>query len=201
MHERLRRALRDWGAFCLLNNGYTMSYMKIEPNTFHIKDIIYGANDGIITTFAVVASVAGASLSTTIILVIGLASLLADGFSMASSNYLGTKSEHDVICSQANSHCAHHSSHQPVLSGVITFIAFIAAGSIPLLPFMILKNVSNIFPYAILATALALFIIGASRSVVTEKRVMASGAEMLVVGGIAAAIAYYVGAIVHGIVG
>ena len=59
----------------------------------YIKDIVYGANDGLVTTFAVVAGVVGANLPTTIILIVGFANLLADGFSMAVSDYLGTKSE------------------------------------------------------------------------------------------------------------
>ena len=59
----------------------------------YLKDVVFAANDGIVTTFAVVAGVVGAELSVSIILIIGFANLLADGFSMATGNYLGTKSE------------------------------------------------------------------------------------------------------------
>ncbi|MEK9186626.1 MAG: VIT1/CCC1 transporter family protein [Patescibacteria group bacterium] len=59
----------------------------------YLKDVVFAANDGIVTTFAVVAGVIGAELSTSVILIIGFANLLADGFSMATGNYLGTKSE------------------------------------------------------------------------------------------------------------
>lgn len=62
----------------------------------YLRDIVFAANDGIITTFAVVAGVVGAALSSKIILIIGFASLLADGFSMATGNYLGTKSEKEL---------------------------------------------------------------------------------------------------------
>jgi len=68
---------------------------KHHTSGTYIKDIVYGANDGIITTFAVVAGVAGAGLEHSIVILLGLASLLADGFSMAASNYLGSKSEYD----------------------------------------------------------------------------------------------------------
>lgn len=61
----------------------------------YLKDLVYGANDGIITTFAIVAGVAGAGLEPQVVVLLGIASLLADGFSMATSNYLGTKSEHE----------------------------------------------------------------------------------------------------------
>lgn len=62
----------------------------------YFKDIVFSANDGIVTTFAVIAGVAGADLSSGVILIIGFANLFADGFSMATGNYLGTKSEHDL---------------------------------------------------------------------------------------------------------
>ncbi|MAF36124.1 hypothetical protein CL622_03340 [archaeon] len=59
----------------------------------YIKSIIYGGLDGIITTFAIVAGVAGASLSASIIIILGFANLLADGISMGFGDYLSTKSE------------------------------------------------------------------------------------------------------------
>ncbi len=59
----------------------------------YVSDFIYGAIDGTVTTFAVVASVAGAGLDDGIIILLGVANLTADGFSMAASNFLGTRTE------------------------------------------------------------------------------------------------------------
>ena len=59
----------------------------------YVRDFIYGAVDGTVTTFAVVAGVVGANLDAPIVIVLGMANLIADGFSMAVSNYLGTKAE------------------------------------------------------------------------------------------------------------
>ncbi|MBO6513893.1 MAG: VIT1/CCC1 transporter family protein [Phycisphaerales bacterium] len=72
---------------------------RIQADTKHsyIKDFIYGAIDGAVTTFAIVAASAGAGLSSGIIIVLGLANLLADGFSMAASNYLGTKADQQLF--------------------------------------------------------------------------------------------------------
>ncbi len=67
------------------------------PSHNYLRDWIYGGIDGSVTTFAVVSGVAGAQLSPWIILVMGFANLFADGFSMAASNYLGTKAEHDDL--------------------------------------------------------------------------------------------------------
>ena len=63
----------------------------------YLRDIIYGAIDGAVTTFAIVAGVVGAGLSTKVILILGIANVLADGFSMAAGNYSGTKAELDDI--------------------------------------------------------------------------------------------------------
>lgn len=59
----------------------------------YIKSLIYGGLDGIITTFAVVAGVAGASLSAGVVLILGFANLIADGLSMAIGDFLSTKAE------------------------------------------------------------------------------------------------------------
>lgn len=61
------------------------------------QDFVYGATDGDVTTFAVVAGVAGASLEPSIVLIPGFANLFADGFSMAVGNYLGTKLQREYI--------------------------------------------------------------------------------------------------------
>lgn len=61
-----------------------------------LKDSIYGAIDGAVTTFAVVSSVAGAGLPSAIVIIMGAANLLADGFSMGSGNFLGTRAENQA---------------------------------------------------------------------------------------------------------
>ncbi len=67
--------------------------LAVGPLHSYLSDWVYGAIDGTVTTFAVVAGVMGAGLSTGVILILGIANLLADGFSMAASNYLGTSAE------------------------------------------------------------------------------------------------------------
>jgi vacuolar iron transporter family protein len=62
-----------------------------------IQDFVYGATDGAVTTFAVVAGVVGAGLFPSIILILGFANLIADGFSMAIGNYLGSKSQKEYM--------------------------------------------------------------------------------------------------------
>lgn len=66
------------------------------PTHSYLRDFVYGAIDGAVTTFAVVAGVIGAKLSPGVIVILGVANLFADGFSMAISNFLGTKAEQQL---------------------------------------------------------------------------------------------------------
>lgn len=62
-----------------------------------LRDWIYGGIDGVVTTFAIVSGVAGARLSSKVVLILGFANLIADGFSMAAANFLGTRAERDEV--------------------------------------------------------------------------------------------------------
>jgi VIT1/CCC1 family predicted Fe2+/Mn2+ transporter len=72
---------------------------RLEDGTpqSYLKDMVYGGIDGTITTFAIVAGVVGADLSAGIVVILGLANLIADGFSMAVSNFLGTRAEQQFL--------------------------------------------------------------------------------------------------------
>jgi len=65
------------------------------PRHSYLRDWVYGGIDGTVTTFAIVSGVAGAHLSAHIILILGGASLIADGLAMAAGNYLATRAEHE----------------------------------------------------------------------------------------------------------
>lgn len=68
---------------------------RLEEGAKHsyLRDLVYGAVDGAVTTFAVVSGAAGANLSSGIVVIMGLANLAGDGFSMAVGNFLGTRAE------------------------------------------------------------------------------------------------------------
>lgn len=61
----------------------------------YIGEFVYGGIDGSVTTFAVVAGSAGAHLDTSVIIILGFANLIADGFAMSVGSYLSNKSEQD----------------------------------------------------------------------------------------------------------
>jgi VIT1/CCC1 family predicted Fe2+/Mn2+ transporter len=162
----------------------------------YLKAMVYGANDGIITTFAVVAGVAGAGLDARIVLILGMANLIADGFSMGVGDFLGERAEGALRKQRGE-------SGKPYLwvTGVLTFISFVIAGALPLLPYVAqflgfpLETRHQLF-VSIISTALALFLVGALRTVVTGGTWWKNGSEVLSVGAIAATVAYAVGALI-----
>lgn len=71
--------------------------LKADKSPSLVRDAVLGAMDGCVTTFAVVAGAIGGSLTEGVIIILGLANLIADGFSMAVSNYLGAKSQNEEL--------------------------------------------------------------------------------------------------------
>ena len=69
------------------------SRLASGPVHSYLRDFIYGAIDGAVTTFAIVSGVAGADLSNSIVIILGIANLIGDGFSMAAGNFLGVRAE------------------------------------------------------------------------------------------------------------
>jgi VIT1/CCC1 family predicted Fe2+/Mn2+ transporter len=224
--------------------------LKQGPRVSYLRDWVYGGIDGTVTTFAVVAGVVGAELSTKALLILGAANLFADGFSMAAANYSGTKAEieeyekvrhmeerHvalapdgereeirqifagkgftgealksavDVITSKrerwietmmTEEHGLPAVTRSPGKAAIMTFLAFIACGSIPLLPF-----VAGV-PASVLAsttmTGFTFFAIGSLRSYWSPAPWWRAGIETFLIGTTAAAVAYLVGVVLTGLV-
>lgn len=172
--------------------------LHVEPRTIlgvaqhYIRDVVYGANDGVITTFAVVAGVTGGTLPPVTVLVLGIANLLADGLSMGVGNYLGIRSDERVREAQQ----LPEQEAFPIRHGVATFIAFVTAGAIPLLPYVFYGIVANRFAGSAVLSLVVLFTVGATRARVGTGTWWTNGLEMLGLGVIVGAVAYGGGAVV-----
>ena len=168
-----------------------------EPRTaqglarHYLGDLVYGANDGVITTFAIVAGVAGAGLDPRVVLILGFANLLADGFSMGASNFLSIRSAQAVEVADG----LEITEPYPFRHAVATLGSFVIVGLVPLLSYLVATD-EMAFRIALVLTLATLFAVGAARSAVTMLSWWRAGLEMLVVGTLAAAVAYGVGALV-----
>lgn len=174
--------------------------MKISDK--YLKGAVLGASDGIVTTFAVVAGVVGAGFATEIIIVLGIANMVADGISMAIGDFLGERSISRMHKHTGNTQVAVGDDGK---TSVITFLAFITAGSLPLLPYLVILlgitiPENNQFTMSVVATLSSMFFVGSLRTYVIKGSWWKNGLEMLFVGSIAAVAAYTLGAYIESFV-
>lgn len=165
--------------------------MSLKKNIYtYLEELVYGGIDGTITTFAVVTGAVGANLESEVIVILGCANLLADGFAMSIGAYLSSNSKKNNDIKKG----IYYKS--PILIGVFTYVSFIVMGFIPILVY-ILDLISplqvNLFLSASILTAIVFIIIGAFKAYVTGNKIIKSISETLVLGSLAAFVAYYVG--------
>jgi len=221
----------------------------------HVGDFVFGGIDGVVTTFAVVAGVAGASLSPVVVLILGLANLLADGFAMGVGNYLSIRSERErydkerqresweidnipeverkeveemyrqkglsgeALTAVVNAITSDKErwldtmmqeelgltleTRSPLKGGLVTYTAFILIGFVPLFSFVLALFMPTLaehtFFLSVILTAVALFGIGALKTLVVQRSLWRSGMETLLMGSLAALVAYIVGYLLSGL--
>jgi len=163
----------------------------------YLPEFVYGGIDGAITTFAVVCGVVGASLGAGVALVLGIANLFADGFSMAVSNYLSTKSETELHRYHKDKKKYEKLGKHPIKTGFATFISFVIIGFIPLFSFVlslffpIEKNI--VFIVSIILTAISFLIVGYVKGIIVKKHPVKAAMETLLIGLVASTLAFLVG--------
>ena len=222
------------------------SRLESGPTHNYLRDWIYGGIDGSVTTLAVVTGVAGAQLSKWIILALGFANLFADGFSMAASNYLGTKAEHDdwrrleyienrhidlapegereevkqiferkgfagndlqrmvelvtanrerwVRTMLMDEYGLPHAIRSAWTAALSTFTAFLICGLVPLLPYLF--GAEHSLMLSVILTGIVFVAIGSIKSRWSTSSWWNSGLITLLVGAIAASLAYLTGLII-----
>ena len=154
----------------------------------YVRDIVYAANDGVVTTFAVDAGTRGADLGVLAILALGIANLAADGLAMGAGNYLGIKSERAAEMEHAYREwpeTVHALKH-----GLVTWGAFVAAGAVPLIPFIAGVSMGAASWLSTALTGLTLLGVGAWRARVTARPAWRGALEMLLVGTAAGVTAF-----------
>ncbi len=170
----------------------------------YLPEFVYGGIDGIITTFAVVSAAIGASLSPLIVIIMGLANIFADGFSVAISEVLAFQSEAELHRHRPDAMIFERREKHPLKIGLSTFFSFALMGFVPLLPF-VLATVSPAFEankilYSVILTAVALALVGAIKGKLVRKHPLEASLETLLLGGIAAILAFLVGYFLKGFV-
>ena len=169
----------------------------LDTARHYVRDLVYGANDGIITTFAVVSGVSGGALSHTAVLVIGAANIAADGVSMGVGNLVAIRA-HERALEAAG---MPEEETYPWKHGIATLVAFGLAGLVPLLPFVMPLDPAWQPAASAVLTFAAQFGLGAARATITSERWWRSGLETLALGALVALAACASGALVAWVAG
>jgi VIT1/CCC1 family predicted Fe2+/Mn2+ transporter len=213
-----------------------------------LRPVVFGGNDGLVSNLALVMGVAGAQPEPGIIVLAGIAGLLAGAFSMGVGEYISVKSQQELLNYQLafqrhqlreapeqerriladiyrgrgfpDTEAEHfvdrvfadpeqatrllifeevgldeRSIGSPMVAGIGSFLAFTLGALIPLVPYLLARGSLAFFASLGISLA-ALFVLGIGISVLTRRNPLLTGTRQLLLGGIAAAVTYGVGALI-----
>lgn len=228
---------------------------KVKHWESYLSEFVYGGIDGSVTTFAVVSGAYGAELSSSIVIILGFANLLADGFAMSVGAYLSKKTKLDNFKKHSDVEFSelvrdpkekwkqvfrifkeqeHEEEHAKILTdhitredkrwvefimkeelgmipelkspfivGGVTYFSFILVGLIPLLIYVVdhIRPIpGNLFLIASILTGLGFVFIGWLKAYVNNSRYLKGIAETVILGAIAAIVAYFIGDFLESII-
>ena len=211
-----------------------------------LRPVVFGANDGLVSNLALVMGVAGAAPDPGVIVLAGIAGLLAGAFSMGVGEYVSVQSQLELLEYQTelqrrqlretpdeerailvrlymergftNEEATHFAGRifedpehavslllheevgldrrsigSPLAAGIGSFTAFSLGALIPLVPFLLATG-TPAFVSSIAASLGALFLLGVGISVLTHRSLLYTSIRQVILGGVAAAVTYGVGA-------
>ena len=206
---------------------------------------IFGINDGLLSNLSLIMGFTGAAATNQVVLLAGVAGLLAGAFSMAAGEYVSMRVQRElferllhieahelatipdeeiqelaaiyelkgfpkdlaqraatVVMDDPQIALETHAREElgldpdelgsPWMAAFSSFVTFAIGAMIPLIPFMITSGTPAVIA-AIVASGIAIFVVGASMSIFTGRSAWWSGLRMLFVGAGAASITYLVG--------
>lgn len=157
---------------------------RIAPDYIH--SIFFGVEDSLVSTTGALAGIAISANSKELILVTALVIIAVESTSMGASEFLSEETEEDIEKQKMPAN--------PKISGLLVFVAYVLAGLVPLMPYLLLPHLTAI-PFSIGCALVGMVILGIIKGKVTKKSSLRSAGEVLIIGGIATAIGVAVGLI------
>lgn len=151
----------------------------------YVRSSFFGVEDSLVSTTGLIAGVAVGTQDAKFVILAGLVGVAVEAVSMAAGEFLSEETTHDLDKRDKAS---------PIMGGMIMFVSYFAAGLIPLLPIILLPKSYSLY-VSVFAALVGLFILGLIKGKVTGKNPLRSGIEVLIVGGVAAAIGIAVGVV------
>ena len=213
-----------------------------------LRPVVFGANDGLVSNLALVMGVAGANAEPGIIVLAGIAGLLAGAFSMGVGEYISVQSQRELLEYQLafqrrqllevpeqerrilvqayvdrglsedeagafadrvladHEHATRLMIHEevgldersigsPLAAAIGSFFAFTLGALVPLVPYLLARG-APAFVLSLVASLVALFLLGVGISLLTRRSPVMTGLRQVALGGLAAAVTYGVGTLI-----
>ncbi len=159
--------------------------MKIDLHEDYFRSIMFGLQDGLVSTTGVVVGISAGVPDKAIIILASFVAVSVEASSMAAGQYSSEKAVH-----QMDKSGKHNDSL--ILGASLMFFSYLGAGLIPIAPFLIFP-LDTARVISISVALLGLFMIGYFKGMIVEHRALRSAVEMLIIGGLATAIGLIVG--------
>ncbi len=162
-------------------------YLKIILR--ELREIIFGLEDGMVSTLGAITGLAGATDNRAIVIVSGFVIIAVESLSMAAGTYLSNKSE---VLADGLTRRHQHRQDNPIKDALYMGISYITGGIVPLYAYWIFP-VAIAIPVSIVSVVIALFTLGFTSGKLTRINPLRNGIEMITISLSAALLGYIVG--------
>ncbi|MEK7123898.1 MAG: VIT1/CCC1 transporter family protein [Patescibacteria group bacterium] len=157
--------------------------------TDNTRDIVFGFEDGFVSTLGTITGIAAATYDAYIVILSGAVLILVESVSMAAGSYLSSKSQKEVVGEKID--------EKNLLTGAVFMgVSYLTAGSVVILPYLLFR-IDLAIAASIILTIISLFLLGAVKGEIIKKPAFRSGLEMLFIAFTAAAIGFFAGQLIN----
>jgi VIT1/CCC1 family predicted Fe2+/Mn2+ transporter len=161
-----------------------------------VREVLMGAQDNLTNVLAVVLGVAIGAGRAELVALAGTAAAVAEAISMGGVLYTATRAELDLDALEMNASAARPARLGPGGAAVVTGLAALAGGLLPLLPFLFLELTPAVATSLLISIA-ALFGLGSATAGVTRRSWWRDGLRLVLIAGTAALAAALIGALLR----
>jgi vacuolar iron transporter family protein len=164
--------------------------MTTDTKTFllYIRNFIFGAEDSLVSTVALLTGVASAGMGQREVVISGVVLIFVEAFSMSVGSFLSERT------TEESSPDYKQQDSNSFFAAIIMFVSYLFCGLIPLSPYFIF-SINQAFWWSILASLIALFVLGLVSAKILRTNILKSSLRMMVIGGLAIGLGVVVGII------
>ena len=163
-----------------------MEAEKQERFAMYVRNFVFGVEDSLVSTVGLLSGIASVGVERGTIVLTGVILIFVEALSMAVGSYLSEFSAEEYM-----KHTEMSFKH-PFIGGIIMFFSYFFAGFIPLFPYVLAER-PVAFTLSIIASLVALFLLGVASAKTVRRPFMRSAFRMLLLGGVAIAVGVIVG--------